>query len=326
MWPHARPQGLADVAATLGLAPPRPIPIKDRTSILFVEKGQLDVLDGAFVVIDQNGVRTHIPVGGLACLMLEPGARISHAAVALAARVGCLLVWIGEAGVRLYSAGQPGGARADRLLHQARLALDPDARLKIVRKMYDMRFGEPAPERRSVDQLRGIEGTRVKRLYEVIARQHSVNWKARRYEPGDWQAADLPNRCLSQATSCLYGLAEAAVLAAGYAPAIGFLHTGKPQSFVYDVADVFKFETVVPIAFRVAGAAQRGKHAAARNPEGEVRRGCRDSFRKTGLLNRLIPAIEEMLASGELETPVPPQEAQPVTIPETQSGDVGHRG
>ena len=125
------------------------------------------------------------------CLMLEPGARVSHAAVALAARVGCLLVWIGEAGVRLYSAGQPGGARADRLLHQARLALDPDARLKVVRKMYDMRFGEPAPQRRSVDQLRGIEGARVKRLYEVLARQHGVKWKGRRYDPGQWQAADL---------------------------------------------------------------------------------------------------------------------------------------
>ena len=97
-----------------GLAPPKPIPIKDRASILFVEKGQLDVLDGAFVVVDVNGVRTHIPVGGLACLMLEPGARVSHAAITLAARVGCLLIWVGEAGVRLYSAGRPGGARADR--------------------------------------------------------------------------------------------------------------------------------------------------------------------------------------------------------------------
>ena len=168
------------MATTPGIAPPHPIPIKDRASILFIERGRLDVLDGAFVVVDRNGVRTHIPVGGLACLMLEPGARVSHAAVSLAARVGCLLVWIGEAGVRLYSAGQPGGARADRLLHQARLALDPDARLRVVRKMFDMRFGEPAPRRRSVDQLRGIEGSRVKRLYEVLARQHGVKWKGRR--------------------------------------------------------------------------------------------------------------------------------------------------
>ena len=146
----------ASGTAIPGLPPPRPIPLKERSSIMFVEKGQLDVLDGAFVVVDKNGVRTHIPVGGLACLMLEPGARISHAAVALAARAGTLVVWVGEAGVRLYAAGQPGGARSDRLLFQARLALDDSARLKVVRKMYSMRFGEDAPERRSIEQLRGI--------------------------------------------------------------------------------------------------------------------------------------------------------------------------
>jgi CRISPR-associated protein Cas1 len=105
-----------------GLPPPRPIPIRERASILFVEKGRLDVLDGAFVMVDEGGVRTHIPVGGLVCLMLQPGTRTSHAAVALAARAGTLLIWVGEAGVRLYAAGQPGGARADRLLLQARLA------------------------------------------------------------------------------------------------------------------------------------------------------------------------------------------------------------
>jgi CRISP-associated protein Cas1 len=160
-----------------GLVPPRPIPIKERSSILFIEKGQLDVLDGAFVVVDKNGVRTHIPIGGLACLMLEPGARISHAAVVLAARVGTLVVWVGAGGVRLYAAGQPGGARSDRLLYQARLALDDEARLKVVRKMYAMRFGEPAPERRSIEQLRGIEGARVKRLYELQAQENGITWR-----------------------------------------------------------------------------------------------------------------------------------------------------
>lgn len=309
-----------------GLVPPKPIPLKDRASILFIEKGQLDVLDSAFVVVDQRGVRTQIPVGGLACLMLEPGARISHAAAALAARVGCLIIWVGEAGVRLYSAGQPGGARADRLLYQARLALDEEARLRVVRKMFSMRFGEPAPERGSVDQLRGIEGARVKRLYELLATQHCVKWNARRYEVGDFNAGDLPNRCLSQATACLYGLAEAAVLAAGYAPAIGFLHTGKSLSFVYDVADVFKFETVVPVAFKVAGEAERRSGPAAADPVGAVRRGCRDAFRRTGLLERIIPSIEEMLASGGLPVPEAPADAQPVAFPEAQSGDPGHRG
>ena len=121
------------------------------------------------VVIDKNGVRTHIPVGGVACIMLEPGTRVSHAAAALAARVGTLLVWVGEAGVRLYASGQPGGARSDRLLYQAKLALDDTARLKVVRKMYEFRFGEKSPERRSIEQLRGIEGARVRKMYELGA-------------------------------------------------------------------------------------------------------------------------------------------------------------
>ncbi len=304
----------------MGRLPPlEPIPIRERRSILFVERGQVDVRDGAFVLVDKNGVRTHIPVGGLACLMLEPGIRISHAAVALAARTGTLLVWVGEAGVRLYAAGQPGGARSDRLLLQARLALDPKARLKIVRKMFELRFGQPAPRRRSVEQLRGIEGARVRALYKKMAEEHDVEWQGRRYDPGHWSRADLPNRCLSAATACLYGVSEAAILAAGYAPAIGFLHAGKPRAFVYDVADLFKFETVVPAAFAVAA-----EHPT--NPASSVRQRCRDLFRERKLLKRIIPTIEEVLAAGELEPPESPPDAQPPAIPESEGlGDVGHR-
>lgn len=308
-----------------GLTPPRPIPLKDRASIVFVEKGQVDVLDGAFVVVDVNGVRTHIPVGGLACIMLEPGTRISHAAVGLAARSGTLLVWVGEGGVRLYAAGQPGGARAARLLHQARLALDPDHRLAVVRKMFAMRFDEPAPERRSIDQLRGIEGARVKRIYEGHAARCNVKWRGRRYDVGDFDMSDTPNKCISAATSCLYGIAEAAVLAAGYAPAIGFLHTGKPLSFVYDVADVYKFEGVVPLAFDIAAKAQRGALEGA--VEGHVRRACRDLFRRSDILGRLIPGIEEMLAAAGVPPPEAPTDSQPPAFADAPGGgDAGHRG
>ncbi len=302
------------------LPPLKPIPIKERLSILFIEKGHLDVLDGAFVVVDKTGVRTHLPVGGVACLMLEPGTRVSHAAAALAARVGTLLVWVGEAGVRLYSSGQPGGARADRLLYQAKLALEPDLRLKVVRKMYALRFGEEPPTRRSVEQLRGIEGARVREMYKQIAKRHGVEWKSRNYDVQEWDKGDLPNRCLSSATACLYGVTEAAVLAAGYAPAIGFIHTGKPLSFVYDVADVYKFETVVPLAFKIAA-------QAPNNPEQKVRLACRDVFRETNLLERIIPGIEDMLSAGEIAPPLPPEDAVLPAIPEPKGlGDAGHRG
>jgi len=303
------------------LPAPKPLMIKDRTSLVFIEKGQLDVIDGAFVVVDATGIRTQIPVGSVACIMLEPGTRISHAAVGLAAKVGTLLIWVGEAGVRLYASGQPGGARSDRLLYQAKLALDEQGRLKVVRKMYELRFGEPAPERRSVDQLKGVEGARVRKMYQLLAKQYGVTWTRRDYDPESWEASDLPNRCMSVATHCLYGVCEAAILAAGYAPAIGFIHTGKPLSFVYDIADIFKFDTVVPIAFKIAA-----QNPEAREAERKVRLACRDSFRQTKILKRIIPIIEQILAAGGIEIPKDHEDAVQPAIPNVEGiGDAGHR-
>ncbi|PXX81885.1 type I-E CRISPR-associated endonuclease Cas1e [Rivihabitans pingtungensis] len=297
----------------------KPLPIKERLSVLFVERCQLDVLDGAFVAVDVTGIRTHIPVGGVACLLLEPGVRVSHAACKLAAEVGTLLVWVGEAGVRLYSAGQPGGARADRLLYQARLALDDEARLNVVREMYRRRFGEEPPQRRSVEQLRGIEGSRVRAMYKLLAGQYGVKWEGRNYDSKDWDAADPINRCLSAANHCLYGVVEAAVLAAGYAPAIGFIHSGKPLSFVYDIADLYKFDTVVPAAFAVAAKSSGG------NDERTVRQACRDMFRRSKLLERIIPDIEDILAAGGLDVPQI-EGVVDAAIPEEKGiGDAGHR-
>jgi CRISPR-associated protein Cas1 len=325
MWAHDGPPRLELPIVMSEHVPLRPIPLRDRAAIVFLEYGMVDVVDSAFVLIDKAGVRVQIPVGGLACLMLEPGTRITHAAVMLAARVGCLLVWVGEAGVRVYSAGQPGGARADRLLYQAQAALDEKARLRVIRKMYAMRFGEEAPRHRSPDQLRGIEGARVRTMYRQLANEHGLLWEGRRYDPTAWDDADAANRCLSAATSCLYGLTEAAVLAAGYAPAIGFLHRGKPLSFVYDIADIFKFETVVPVAFAVAARHYHGKLPLS-GLEREVRIRCRDAFRRTNLLERIIPTIAEILAASELLPPDDAPEGQPPALQEPNSGDDGHRG
>lgn len=205
------------------------------------------------------------------------------------------------------------------MLYQAKLALDDQARLKVVRKMYEMRFGEPPPSRRSVEQLRGIEGVRVRETYKRLARRYGVQWKRRDYDPHNWEGADIVNRCLSAATACLYGVTEAAVLAAGYAPAVGFIHTGKPLSFVYDIADLFKFDTVVPVAFQIA--AQNPAE-----PERRVRLACRDIFRESKLLTKIIPTIEEVLSAGGLEPPKPPEEAVPPAIPIPDGpGDAGHR-
>jgi len=159
----------------------------------------------------------------------------------------------------------------------------------------------------------------VRETYKLIAKKYGVEWKARNYDTEDWDKGDMPNRCLSAATACLYGVTEAAVLAAGYAPAVGFIHTGKPLSFVYDVADIYKFETVVPLAFKIAA-----KHPG--NPEQQVRLACRDVFRESKLLERIIPGIEEMLSAGEIPPPATPADAVQPAIPNPENlGDAGHR-
>jgi len=201
--------------------------------------------------------------------------------------------------VRLYANGQPGGARADQLLYQAKLALDDDLRLKVVRKMYELRFKEPAP----VEQLCGIEGVRVRETYKLLAKQCGVDLQGRNYDQIKWDATDVPNCCLSAATSCLYG----------------FIHTGKPLSFVYDVADLFKFDTVVPVAFRIAA-------KSPAQPEREVRLACRDIFRSSKLLGKIIPTIEEVLAAGGIAQPKASPESVPPAIPNPENiGEAGHR-
>lgn len=307
-----------------GPRPPRPIPLKDRSSFAWVARGRIDVEDGAFVVADDAGVRTQIPIGAVACVFAEPGTVVTHAAIALAARVGTLFVWIGEGGVRLYASGQPGGARSERILHQARLALDENLRLRLVRQMYALRFGEEPPGRRSVDQLRGLEAMRVKESYRLLAARHGVKWHGRSYDIRKGGAAglgsDLANVCISAANACLYGLCEAAIIAAGYAPAVGFLHTGKARSFVFDIGDIVKFETVTPAAFAVAA-------KQPSEPERETRLACRDAFRRTGLLRRLVPLIEEVLTLEGVNPPPVPAEALPIAFEdEAGVGDAGHRG
>lgn len=301
------------------LPPLKPIKIKDRVSLIFIEKGQVDVLNGAFVVIDEAGIRTQIPIGTVTCLMLEPGTRISHAAVKLSAKVGTLLIWVGEAGVRLYAAGFPAGTKADRLLYQAKLVMDDQARLNVARYMYKLRFKEEPPLRRSIDQLRGIEGARVRRLYQIYANTYGINWKGRQYDQNTWDNTDPINRCLSVATSCLYGIVEAAIIAAGYSPALGFIHTGKPLSFVYDIADIVKFEKLVPYAFKCAATVNE-------NHERVIRIGCRNLFRETKLLDRLVPLIDDVLSAGGISLVKAPKDTLPVAIPNKKGiGDVGHR-
>lgn len=288
------------------------MPLKSRLSLFAVEYGMIEVDGSALVVSDKDGVRAQLPIGATAVLMLEPGTSITHAAVKLCAESRTLIIWTGEGGVRLYSAAQEGGAHTYRLLRQARLALDPSMRLAVAREMYRIRFGELAPKRRSIEQLRGMEGARVRARYKELSQEFGVEWSGRSYDRSDWGGQDPINRAVSAANSCLYGLCHAAILIAGYSAAIGFIHTGYPLAFVHDLADIWKMDLSVPLAFR---AVADGVFDSATT----VRHLLRNEFRQRGLLERIIPQIEALLDAGEGDK-APPEELggsrAEVTMPE----------
>lgn len=264
--------------------------VRDSWSYLYVEHCKVDQEAQAIAIHDKNG-RVPVPCASLSVLMLGPGTNITHAAIRTLARSGCLVFWTGEEGVRFYAQGM-GETRSSRnLLRQARLCVDPEPRLRVVLRMYEMRFREPLSPGLSLQQVRGIEGVRVRDAYARASRESGIPWKGRAFRRGDWQAADPVNRALSAANSCLYGICHAAIVALGYSPALGFIHTGKLLSFVYDIADLYKADLTVPTAFRVTA-------EGTENLESRVRRACRDAFQEGRLLQRIAPDIELALSAG----------------------------
>jgi CRISPR-associated protein Cas1 len=263
----------------------------DRWSHLYLERGVLDREANSLAVFDQEGV-TPIPIDQLGLVLLGPGTRISHAAVKLLAENSCLVCWTGEEGVRLYAHSTGATHSAHRLLRQAQLYCDERERMRVVRRMYQKRFPEPPLVDTPLEVIRGKEGARVRAAYQRLAAQYGVEWKGRNYDQDRWDHADPLNRALSVANACLYGLCHAAILCAGYSPAIGFIHTGKMLSFVYDVADFYKTELSVPLAFQAAA-------RSTEELERRVRMLCRDTFYSEKLLERVLPDIAEVLDAGD---------------------------
>jgi CRISPR-associated protein Cas1 len=270
--------------------------VRDSLSYLYVEHCKIDQDAKAIALHDANG-KTPVPCASLTLLMLGPGTSITHAAVRALAENGCLVVWCGEEGVRLYAQGMGETRSARHLLWQAHLCSDPARRLGVVMQMYRMRFQEVLDPALTLQQVRGREGIRVREAYARASRETGVPWGGRSYQRFDWHSADPVNRALSAANSCLYGVCHAAIVSAGYSPALGFIHTGKMLSFVYDIADLYKADITVPLAFR---AAVEGKEGL----EGRVRRACRDEFHRQRLLQRIVPDIDRALIGDRGETEV----------------------
>ncbi len=267
--------------------------LRDSLSYIYLEYGRLEQNAKSVAFVDKNKGVTPIPAASLAVMLLGPGTTVTHAAVKALADNGCSILWTGQDATRLYAQGSGETRKAYRLLKQAELATNEAKRLAVVRRMYEVRFTEALDPGLTLEQIRGKEGVRMRKAYAEAAEEFNVAWKGRRYDRQNWGNADPINQALSTANALLNGLCHAAIVSGGYSTALGFIHTGKQLSFVYDIADLYKAKITIPVAFWVVstGTDQLYKR---------VRLGCRDAFKSQKLLSNILPDIDKLLQTVNL--------------------------
>lgn len=288
-------------AATGGGATPSTVPpvladlvrADERISFLYFEHCVVNQAENAIAITDDEGT-IRVPVATLGVLMLGPGTTISHKAMATIGENGASVVWVGERGVRMYASGRPLTHSSRLLVRQARLVSNTRTRLAVARRMYQMRFPDEDVSSLTMQQLRGREGARVRRVYGHWSKETGVEWKRRDFDPDDYDTGSEINKALSVAHACLYGITHAVIVALGCSPGLGFVHTGHERSFVYDIADLYKAELSIPVAFRTA-ATQPDDIGAA------TRKNMRDALYDLSIMKRMVSDITHLLMEGDGE-------------------------
>lgn len=266
----------------------------DRISFLYLERCVVNRDSNAITATDERGT-VHVPAASVGVLLLGPGTTITHQAIVLMSDSGSTVVWVGERGVRYYAHGAS-LARSARLLNaQATAVSNTKSRLRVARAMYQLRFPDEDVSTISMQQLRGREGARVRRVYRDHSHRTGVEWTRRTYDIQDWEGDDPINQSLSAANAALYGIVHSVIVALGCSPALGFIHTGHQRSFVYDIADLYKADFSIPVAFDVAVETNM-------DLGGETRRRMRDRLHDGRLLQRCAQDVQ-MLLLGDSESP-----------------------
>lgn len=273
--------------------------IRERMTFLYLERCLVNRQDSALAVTDVRGT-AYVPAASLGVLLLGPGTTISHRAMELIGDTGTSAIWVGEHGVRYYAHGRALTNSSRMVMRQAELVTNTRSRLGVARQMYQLRFPNEDVSGLTMQQLRGREGARVRGVYRACSRHYGVEWRGREYDPDDFDNASPVNKALSAGHVCLYGAAHSVIVALGCSPALGFVHTGHERSFVYDVADLYKAEITIPLAFEVA--AEKGVDDVA----AEMRRRTRDSFARVHIFERMVSDIRNLLLGDAAAAEEPP--------------------
>jgi CRISPR-associated protein Cas1 len=278
----------------LGLAASR-IPHADRHGLLYLEYGRLSVEDGTlrFVAAKSDMLDAGdyaIPYQAVSMILLGPGTSLTQDVLRLSARHGTLIAAVGEGGVKSYTAPPMGQGRSDIARRHAERWADPKARLDTARRLYAWRFGRVLPHR-DIETLRGIEGARMRESYRLVAQRFSIDWEGRRYDRSNPNAADVPNQAINHAATFVEAAADLAVASVGALPPLGFIHEDSSNAFTLDIADLWRVDMTLPLAF---GAARTYLDSKTDNLEREVRRRAAKLFRQEKLIPRMIDRIKEL--------------------------------
>jgi CRISPR-associated protein Cas1 len=278
----------------LGLAASR-IPYADRHGLLYLEYGRLSVEDGTLRFVAAmsdcfDAGEYAIPYQAVSMILLGPGTSLTHDVLRLCARHGTLIVAVGEGGVKSYTAPPMGQGRSDVARRHAERWADPKARLETARRLFAWRFGRQLPCR-EIETLRGIEGARMRESYRLVAQRFGIDWEGRRYDRSNPNAADVPNQAINHAATFVEAAADIAVAAVGALPPLGFIHEDSSNAFTLDIADLWRVDLTLPLAF---GAARGYLDGKTDNLEREVRRRAAKLFRQEKLIPRMIDRIKEL--------------------------------
>jgi CRISPR-associated protein Cas1 len=282
----------------LGLETAR-IPHADRHGLIWLERGELCVVDGCLnFMVGKDSLTPHIdqiPHQAVSMILLGPGSSVTHDALRLLARHGTLLAAVGQDGVRTYTAPPLLPDRSDIARRQAELWGSPRRRISVARHMYALRLGEVLPHR-DLDTLRGIEGARVKTIYRLMAEKYGIEWKGRHYDRAKPEATDIPNQAINHAATAVQAAAAIAVQAVAAIPQLGFIHEDSGQSFILDIADLYRDTITLHIAFTAAKKAKSDDSTIDRL----VRREAATVFRKQNVIPSMIDSIKKVIRMEEL--------------------------
>lgn len=265
--------------------------VRDRISFLYVEKSTLARDKNAITIRSDEGT-TYVPAASLACIMVGPGTRITHQGMSLLGECGVSTVWVGEQGIRYYAHGRSLAASTRYLVKQAELVSNTRSRVAVARAMYEKRFPAEDVSDLTMQQLRGREGARVKKIYREHSERTGVEWGKRDFDATDFEAGDDINKALSAAHTCLYGLTHAVIASIGASPGLGFVHHGHERAFVYDIADLYKAEVTIPLAFDVAAEMPLDIGSA-------VRLRSREIINKKKLIPQIISDVTDLFFSEQ---------------------------